>query len=229
MYCTKCGAEIGDARFCPNCGAPAQNDLPAQPAQPVQPVQPAAGEKKKKPVFKRWWFWAIIILLALVIFIAKCGGKSRKPYPEPDQPLSGITDEPYQDHTEEPDLTEEIISEEPAATPAEEHTDEPTDAPTEVPATPAPTEHSEGAIRPEFQKAMDDYLAFYEKYCAFMKKYKESGYSADMLTEYMDFLQQSVEFSESFSALGDEEMSEAELLLYIETTNKVEKMLLEIA
>ena len=29
MYCAGCGRDIGNAKFCPNCGAPAQGCTPA--------------------------------------------------------------------------------------------------------------------------------------------------------------------------------------------------------
>ena len=41
IHCNACGKEIAkSAKFCPSCGA-----------------------KNKKPIFKRWWFWVIVLLL----------------------------------------------------------------------------------------------------------------------------------------------------------------------
>ena len=43
--CKSCGQEIAkSAKFCPKCGA-----------------------KNKKPIFKKWWFWAIIVVLFVAI------------------------------------------------------------------------------------------------------------------------------------------------------------------
>lgn len=50
MYCANCGQEIGNARFCPHCGAQ-QVAAPVPPAPPVQaaPVQPAPNAWQPQP------------------------------------------------------------------------------------------------------------------------------------------------------------------------------------
>ena len=41
--CKTCGQEMPDiAKWCPHCGA-----------------------KNKKPVYKKWWFWTIIVIMVL--------------------------------------------------------------------------------------------------------------------------------------------------------------------
>ena len=50
MKCSICGAEF-EGNTCPNgCGAKAQTG------------------KAKKPIYKKWWFWMIIVVLALSLF-----------------------------------------------------------------------------------------------------------------------------------------------------------------
>ena len=55
MYCSKCGFEIDkNAKFCTECGAPVSGN----------------GKKNrmaKKPIYKRGWFWGIIIIFILAV------------------------------------------------------------------------------------------------------------------------------------------------------------------
>lgn len=60
MNCNQCGTQF-DGKFCPNCGAPAMAEAAAVNATPVAEV------KKKKPIFKKWWFWVIATVLAIGI------------------------------------------------------------------------------------------------------------------------------------------------------------------
>lgn len=54
IKCKSCGAEIAkNAKSCPQCGA-----------------------KNKKPIFKRWWFWAVIVIIAVTAF---SGGEADDP------------------------------------------------------------------------------------------------------------------------------------------------------
>lgn len=53
MICRKCGREIeGNARECSYCGTPV---------------------KRRKPVYKKWWFW-VLMGLATIITLAAVGG-----------------------------------------------------------------------------------------------------------------------------------------------------------
>lgn len=61
MYCKNCGTQINDgAAFCEKCGT-------ATSAAPT-PVIPAETQKKqKKPLYKKWWFWLIVVFLVFMI------------------------------------------------------------------------------------------------------------------------------------------------------------------
>ena len=82
MKCNQCGTDY-EGKFCPNCGAPATNADATQQANNSQPtvnynqapVQPMA--KVKKPIYKKWWFWVIIAVVAIAI-IANLGGNGDK-------------------------------------------------------------------------------------------------------------------------------------------------------
>ncbi len=55
--CNACGAEIAkSAKSCPQCGA-----------------------KNKKPIFKKWWFWAIIVIIAIGAAAGSGGSDEPKP------------------------------------------------------------------------------------------------------------------------------------------------------
>ena len=70
MKCNQCGTQF-EGKFCPNCGAPAQAETPAVEQAPVMPV---ASEKAKKPIYKKWWFWVIIAVVAIGIIGSINGG-----------------------------------------------------------------------------------------------------------------------------------------------------------
>lgn len=81
MYCRKCGQEVdGNSKFCPNCGAPV--DANAQPST----------KKPPKPIFKRWWFWAIIVFV--VFCILSSIGKTAKDATLSTEPLKMSEAEP---------------------------------------------------------------------------------------------------------------------------------------
>lgn len=44
-------------RVCKNCG----NSLPDK-----EIICPSCGAKNKKPVYKRWWFWVIVVCFIMV-------------------------------------------------------------------------------------------------------------------------------------------------------------------
>lgn len=74
MYCKNCGKEIEpDAKFCQECGTPVQE--PAQPQAGPEIIPEEKPKKGKKPFYKRWWFWAIVVILVL----GSCGQANTKP------------------------------------------------------------------------------------------------------------------------------------------------------
>lgn len=65
MTCKKCGTEFR-GNFCPKCGTPAR---PTQGFQQPIPGQPMTPQKGKTPVYKKWWFWSIIIGIAIIFLV----------------------------------------------------------------------------------------------------------------------------------------------------------------
>lgn len=51
MKCNKCGTEF-DGTFCPNCDTPA-----------TFTVSSDQKPKEKKPLYKKWWFWVLLVLI----------------------------------------------------------------------------------------------------------------------------------------------------------------------
>jgi len=85
---------------------------------------------------------------------------------------------------------------------------------------------SEG-IRPEFQKAMDEYVAFFEEYCGFLKTYSESSDTTKLLKQYNDYMKQYTETMQALQEMDTGSMSKEEEKLYMDTMTKINKMLLE--
>ena len=83
-------------------------------------------------------------------------------------------------------------------------------------------------IRPEFQQAMDSYEAFFDEYCAFMQKYAESdGSDLTLLADYASFMSQYSEMAADFEAWGEEELTDAETMYYLEVQTRINQKLLE--
>lgn len=92
MKCSQCGTEF-EGKFCPACGKPAEGTSPVDnasttqqpPAQgPVSTNFAPAPVVKKKPFYKRWWFVALAIIVALGVFgsIVSGGSNSKTDYEE---------------------------------------------------------------------------------------------------------------------------------------------------
>lgn len=69
-YCSHCGNEVDEkAVICPKCGVSQKE------------------KKEKKPIFKRWWFWVIVGVLAIAII----GGSSGNDDTQNDTDKSSVT------------------------------------------------------------------------------------------------------------------------------------------
>lgn len=91
MKCKHCGTEF-EGKFCPECGTRAEMETTvasqnaqeqtgtAQQNPPVFKTKPAGGTEKKpkKPIYKRWWFWCIVIILALGVLASVTANKKEK-------------------------------------------------------------------------------------------------------------------------------------------------------
>ncbi len=90
------------------------------------------------------------------------------------------------------------------------------------------TSSSRSGIDPAFQKAMDEYVAFFEQYCATMKSLGQSS-SLDALLKTTEMLAEYQKMMTSFSEIEQSDLTPEELKLYLDTSVKIEKILLDVA
>lgn len=93
MNCKQCGSQF-EGKFCPNCGAPAAAE--STETNPVT-ATPIAGQKVKKPFYKKWWFWVIVGILAIGL-IGSLGSND-------DTPVDANIDSPVIQDDEQPATT----------------------------------------------------------------------------------------------------------------------------
>lgn len=69
-------------------------------------------KKPKKPITKRWWFWVIVVVLALGVIGSAMGGGDTKETPEPDAtPSESVeTEAPTTNSQEEPEAPEDDLT-----------------------------------------------------------------------------------------------------------------------
>ena len=84
-------------------------------------------------------------------------------------------------------------------------------------------------IRSEFKKALDTYEQFFDEYCAFMNRYSNSGYSPEMMGDYLTFLSKYQEAMDSLNRLDNQELNNSELLYYLEVTERITQKLTEVS
>ncbi len=88
---------------------------------------------------------------------------------------------------------------------------------------------SETLIRNEFKEAMDSYEGFYDEYCEFMMEYQKNPSNLQLLMKYADMMKRLVEMDEKFAAWEEEELTNDELIYYIEVNTRVTQKLLAVA
>ena len=209
-YCSKCGAAQPEgAKFCTECGAPLSSNagrtLEIMPQMEYHP-QKETKRRKRKPLFRRWWIWALAIIIVVAV-AGKRGGK------KPSQSV--------------PRQVEVIAPAEPVATPR------PTVKPTAAPApTVAPTLEVTAApagVSPEFKASMDSYEAFFDEYIDFMKAMSEDPSNMTMLLRYTAMMAQYSETMEKLDAIDESKLSPADDAYYIEVMARIEVKLMQAA
>ena len=115
-FCRNCGAELAEGkRFCPECGEPT-GESPVQAAAPTPspgyPVQ--KPKRKRKPIFKRWWFWVLVVIVAASLW-TRSGGRANKTNSRRTEPVVTTaprsTPRPTVKPTESP-VTDEVVEKE---------------------------------------------------------------------------------------------------------------------
>ena len=211
-YCRQCGAPLQEGtKFCSECGAPADSAAVRMAAPQIE--YPAEKPKKKrKSIFKRWWFW----VLAVIVIAGLAGRSGAK------TPSKVDTRQTAPAATSAPQATAR-----PTAAPTAEPTAEPTGE-----ATPEPqTAVTENEIRPEVKEFLDAYEACMDEYVDFMQKYMNADPASmvSMLGDYYSILARYTEFAEKIDAFDENELTNAELVYYLDVTNRVSRKLLSVA
>ncbi len=224
-YCRNCGAELVEGkRFCPECGEPT-GESPVRAAAPTpSPESPVQKPKRKrKPLFKRWWFWLLVLAVAASLW-NRAGGRANKTSGDRrTEPVATATPRSTPRPTVKP--TESPMTDE-----TEEKESEPEES-AEPEATPEPTEEAlpQSDIRPEFKEYMDSYEEFMDEYIEFMEKYEkaDSTSAALMLADYARLMGRYAEFTEKLDAMDESDYTKAEWAYYMEVTNRVNQKLLK--
>jgi len=125
--------------------------------------------------------------------------------------------------TAQPKEITETAQPEESVEPAERETPE-----TVEPGQSAPAEQASG-IRPEFQKMMDDYEAFYDQYIAFMKTYQNSDDTLSMMSDYLALMNKMNEWDQSMESIDESTLSPEEYHLYNEVNLRVAQKLNDLA
>ena len=207
-YCRQCGAPLQEGtKFCSECGAPADS-APVRMAEPQIEYPAEKPKKKRKSIFKRWWFW----VLAVIVIAGLAGRSGEKTQTEPTARQTAPA------ATAAPKAT---------ARPTADPTAEPTEEPTPKPQTAV----AENEIRPEVKEFLDAYEACMDEYVDFMQHYMndESDSTLSMMGDYYRILRRYTEFAEKIDAFDESELTNAELAYYLEVTNRVSQKLLRIA
>lgn len=156
---------------------------------------------------KKKWKWIIVIIVVLLC-LRTCGSRTAKTVkPEPAPPTPSPTPAATATPTPAP-----VIEEEPAE-------------PEETPQAEAP---ALTGIRPEFKAAMDSYEAFYNEYIDFLEEYYQNPADLSMLGRYTELLAKSEEMERSFDAWDESDMSNEEIIYYMEVTTRIEERMINL-
>ena len=212
-YCRQCGAPLqGEMKFCSECGAPIGSAPVRKTAAPQIEYPTEKAQRKRKSIFKRWWFW----VLAVIVIVGVVGGSGTK-----------APSKPTERQTAPVSASVPPATPVPTTAPTAEATAEPTSEPTSE--TQAAV--SEYEIRPEVKEFLDAYEACMDEYVDFMNKYMNADPTSmvSMMGDYYSILARYTEFADKIDAFDESELTNEELAYYLEVTSRVSQKLLRVA
>ena len=156
----------------------------------------------------------VIIAIVLLAILKACFGKDDKPEPKHEEPkvvekqeeTKPIEEKP-QETVEEPEPEQEVEVEE---QPQEEVVDQ-------------------NGIRPEFQKSMEAYEAFFDEYVEFMNAFKQDSTNLSMITKYAEFLAKYEKAMSEMEKIDETKLTDAEDKLFLETQLRINNKLTQAA
>ena len=156
----------------------------------------------------------VIIAIVLLTVLKACFGKDDKPESKHEEPkivekqeeTKPIEEKP-QETVEEPEPEQEIEVEE---QPQEEVVDQ-------------------NGIRPEFQKSMEAYEAFFDEYVEFMNAFKQDSTNLSMITKYAEFLAKYEKAMSEMEKIDETKLTDAEDKLFLETQLRINNKLTQAA
>ena len=230
-FCRNCGSVLPEeAKFCPGCGRPAAEHTPSPvSAYSPSPPPPRRGRRLLRTLGRLLGGLlaagvCLLLLLAGGGLLLSRGVRSIRTPAEDSRPTA--TARP----TIRPAVTQQPTSR-PAATPQPTSRPAATPQPTSRPAaTPQPTSRPTAApagIRPEVKERLDAYESMADEYVAFLHRYSEADGDElfSMLGDYYRVLMAWSDMSEKLDALDETELSDAELIYYLEVTARVTQKL----
>lgn len=86
-------------------------------------------------------------------------------------------------------------------------------------------------VTPSFKATMDKYEKFFDEYVDFMKRYADSDYSPDMLTDYTKLMTTYSEYMEELEKIENDksDMTNEDWAYYIDVNARIQKKLLELS
>lgn len=84
-------------------------------------------------------------------------------------------------------------------------------------------------VSADFKASMDSYEQFFDQYVEFMKKYKDSGDSINMLADYTKMMQQYTDTMNKLNAIDQNSLSAADEAYYLEVMGRITQKLASVA
>ena len=167
-----------------------------------------------KRLFKGLFKLIVIVIVLLVIFVifVMRNDKPKIRYEEPK-----ITEKQIEPKPVEEEIPQEITKE------VEEPKQE------EIKEEPKEETINTNGIRPEFQKSMESYEAFFDEYVEFMNAFKKDSSNLSMLAQYAEFMSKYEQAMLELDSIDESKLTDAENRLFLDTQLRINNKLTQAA